>query len=513
MVMMIKRNGRLLFEMVLVFAVFGTTAYSQTNSPFFLGQTVPYPALSPDQKTAPSAEKKTLLRQPEFDGPFYDYNYYYYNQKEHNALGIVEPPSKYSGPSTKVADSKSPPVPKPVDNAPTNNINAENSSSTSNPNKKVYVKDQIRSYARNYWTGDAPEYWKPALLPNMIGDNTVHPARILSYNMPDNLSGLTETMPIPLTPTMNVTSLNVAENFNAEVENRFYADLRMFDGGQSYGVTENRNALTSAKKDTSRLTLGFEKKIGYRHSIELRLPIILVGLKSEQNIVGITEPELTTEFGNFSLIYKKVTYRTPEVTVCWGIGLNAPTSPDVKLTYQPGQGRDAIRGTIKNDKVSFVPYIGLQWDREQSQTFGHLLGQLDITVGKDRLQFTDHRYGLTNYEVKLTEPSLFRFHLGAGRWFFHHAEDPSLLRIGGMLEVHSTSNINSLNSKTIRSNTKASGNYFSATATKHHWIAINLVGGIPIQTRRAIIQPFIAIPLTEVRYFNCEGGISADVRF
>jgi hypothetical protein len=70
-----------------------------------------------------------------------------------------------------------------------------------------------------------------------------------------------------------------------------------------------------------------------------------------------------------------------------------------------------------------------------------------------------------------------------------------------------------LNSKTIYSDAKVSDHYFSATATKRNWMVINLVGGIPIQTRRATIQPFIAVPVTEVRYFNCEGGISADIRF
>jgi hypothetical protein len=213
------------------------------------------------------------------------------------------------------------------------------------------------------------------------------------------------------------------------------------------------------------------------------------------------------------VIYKNILYRTPELTFCWGIGLNVPTAPDVKLTYSRSFGLDDIRGTIENCKTSFVPYVGFQWDRKQSQTFGHLLGQFDFAIGKNRLQFTDNRYGLTNYETKLTESSLFRFNIGNGRWFYSYPHDPSLFRIGGMVEAHAAMNINAMNSKTIYSNTKASDNYFSATATKREWININLVGGIPIQTRRASLLLFIAAPITTVRYFDCEGGISADLRF
>jgi hypothetical protein len=237
----------------------------------------------------------------------------------------------------------------------------------------------------------------------------------------------------------------------------------------------------------------------------------LVGLKSSQHLVGTTEPEQDAEFGNLSLIYKNVLYRTPQVTFCWGIGLNVPTAPDVKLNYVPELGRDSIRGMIENRKTSFVPYVGVQWDRQQ--TFGHILGQIDFALGKNRWQFTDNRYGLTNYEMKISEPSLFRFNIGTGRWFYGSPNDSSLFRIGGMVEAHFTSNLSRLNSKTIYSDTQSGDNYFSATATKRSWTVINLVGGLPIQTRRASLLLFMAVPITDRRYFDCEGGISADLKF
>jgi hypothetical protein len=245
--------------------------------------------------------------------------------------------------------------------------------------------------------------------------------------------------------------------------------------------------------------------------VELRLPVVLVGLKSSQHLVGTTEPEQDTEFGNLSLIYKNVMYRTPQVTFCWGIGLNIPTAPNVQLNYVPNFGRDPIRGTIENHKTSFVPYIGFQWERDQR--FGHFLGQFDFALGKNRWQFTDNRYGLTNYEMTMSESSLFRLNMGTGRWFYNYSNDPSLFRVGGMVEAHFTSNLNHLNSKTIYSNTKSSNNYFSATATRHSWTTINLVGGLPIQTRKASLLLFITVPITDRRYFDCEGGISADLKF
>lgn len=556
MVIITKKNCRFLFGVGLIFVFFCVTAYSQTPS-FYMGQTAsyPYPELPASRITEKSPTKQPLFKPLESDGTFYDYNYYYYNHREQNnkspklpAAQVAESAAKSSS-NANITDT-----PKP------NNIKPNNTAKSENPEKSVADTNSRHATVQaknNFWNRDLPQSWRPPIVPSMIGDNTSIPARVLSYHFwttekvavpnpnynptpafyNDDIDDLdyglqssrqlkydnrqyididetvlrTEVVPVPVTPSMFVTSLNVAENFNAEVMNRFYVDLRLFDGAQSYGVSGSRNPVAVAKTDMSRLTLGFEKRIGDQHSVELRLPVVLVGLKSSQHLVGITEPEQDAEFGNLSLIYKNVMYRTPQVTFCWGIGLNLPTAPDVQLNYVPDFGRDNIRGIIENRKTSFVPYVGLQWDRHQ--TFGHILGQIDFALGKNRWQFTDNRYGLTNYEMKMSEPSLFRFNLGTGRWFYSNPNDPSLFRVGGMVEAHFTSNLNRLNSKTIYSNTQSSDHYFSATATKRSWTVINLVGGLPIQTRRASLLLFMAVPITDRRYFDCEGGISVDLKF
>ncbi|MDR1964737.1 MAG: hypothetical protein LBQ50_13260 [Planctomycetaceae bacterium] len=549
MVKVLEKYCRFLFGIGLAFAFFSVTAYSQTHSSFYMGQAAsyPYPSLSPVAPlTSGVAEKQPPFRQPESDKPFYDYNYYYYNHRHQNSGVEPSPSAQVAESAAKIAE-------------PNTKSNAVSKSEQPEQSKTETHKPLIPT-GNYFWNRDLPQSWRLPVVPNMIGDNTTIPTRVLSYNFVttekiavpnpnynptpefynygidnidygdyginpvrkpkydnrqyldvDEVVRRTEVVPMPVTPSMFITALNVAENFNAEVTTRFYADLRVFDGAQSYGISGSQNPVAVARTDASRLTLGFEKRIGQRHSVELRLPIVLVGLKSSQHLIGTTEPEQNTEFGNLSLIYKNVMYRTPQVTFCWGIGLNVPTAPDVKLNYEPGFGRDAIRGTIENCKTSFVPYIGLQWDRKQ--TFGHLLGQIDFALGKNRWQFTDNRYGLTNYEMKMTEPSLFRFNIGTGRWFYSYPGEASLFRMGGMVEAHFTSNLNSLNSKTINSNTKTSDSYFSATATKRSWAVINLVGGLPIQTRRASVLLFMAVPITNSRYFNCEGGISADLKF
>ncbi|MDR2116239.1 MAG: hypothetical protein LBP87_07650 [Planctomycetaceae bacterium] len=556
MVMIIEQYCRFLFGVGLVFALFSVTAYSQTSSPFYMGQVTSYPY--PELPALRVAENQASSHhQPESDEIFYDYNYYYYNHREKdNNIHRPSPTTQIAKPTTKSA-SNVVKIVEPDNVKPNNAVKSENSVSEKtlsekNSNKKNFRNSQIQT-KKPFWNQDLPQHWKPPTVPNMIGDNTTIPARVLSYHfwttetvaVPnpkynptpefynygidnidysspskyDNRQYLnvsepaqrTEVIPLPVTPSMFVTSLNVAENFNAEVMNRFYADLRIFDGAQSYGIAGSQNPAATAKSDMSRLTLGFEKRIGNRNSVELRLPVVLVGLKSSQHLVGIAEPEQDTEFGNLSLIYKNVLYRTPQVTYCWGIGLNLPTAPNVKLNYVPNFGRDNIRGTIENRKTSFVPYAGFQWER--NQTFGHILGQIDFALGKNRWQFTDNRYGLTNYEMEISESSLLRFNIGTGRWFYNYSNDPSLFRLGGMVEAHFTSNLNRLNSKTIYSDTKFSDNYFSATATKRTWTTINLVAGLPIQTRKASLLFFMAVPITSRRYFDCEGGFSADLKF
>ncbi|MDR0608954.1 MAG: hypothetical protein LBG58_02495 [Planctomycetaceae bacterium] len=566
MVMIIEKYCRFLFGIGFVFAFFSVTAYSQTFSSFYMGQAASYPY--PELPVSRITEKQSLSRHPESgtmlsDVTFYDYNYYYYNHREQNngngnenkskngtkhppAVQIAKPAVKSASNVTEVTES----------NVSESNDTVKPEKSITEPPKNSSRYSPVQSQ-NNFWNRELPQHWRLPTVPNMIGDNTSIPSRVLSYhfwttekvavpnpnynptpefynygidNIDYSSSSLrqlkydnhqyididesvlrTEVIPTPVTPSMFITSLNVAENFNAEVTDRFYADLRIFDGAQSYGISGSRNPIAVTKADVSRLTFGFEKRMGHRHSVELRLPVVLVGLKSSQHLVGTTKPEQDTELGNLSLIYKNVMYRNPQVTFCWGIGLNIPTAPDVQLNYVPDFGRDSIRGTIENRKTSFVPYVGLQWER--NRTFGHLLGQIDVALGKNHWQFTDNRYGLTNYEMKISESSLFRFNVGMGRWFYNYSSDPSLFRVGGMVEAHFTSNLNRLNSKTIYSNTKSSSSYFSATATRPSWTTINLVGGLPIQTRKASLLLFIAVPITDRRYFDCEGGISADLKF
>ena len=606
MVMTMEKYCRFLFTVFFAFAVFEATVYAQTysnGSPitpyqvYYQGDTsqnstaYPSPALPVSERSL--AATNAMQSQKNSPGPAYDYNYQFYNHRDANGRVLFPRPKAASqtvAPTKKTAKNEA------VDN------DADKTEDTANDEKqdeRQYLeqhRQMIDNHVNRRAAGDFYGYGSiGSSIPNMIGDSTSMPTKLLTYSFrttkevlvpnpnyvpwpedvhtdvpkgnglsdgvadsggsstgtgtglnvnddllpygPETDSGGNSTnatqegkpsrdqyivvndvvretiaVPMPVTPTMFVTTLNIAENFNAEVQDRFYIDLRYFGGGESFGVASGSGGVFTSRTDMSRMSFGIEKKIGQRHSLEMRLPVVLSGLKSSQNIVGNGKAEHSSEFGNLSIVYKNVWRRTPEATFCWGIGINTPTAPNMKLKYQPAGGADLISGNIENRKVSLIPYVGFEWNRDNLY-FGHLVAQADVALGENRMDFTDRRYGLTKYKTDLKEYSLLRFNIGTGRWLYQNPVDAALFKLGIMAEFHFTTNIDVIDPKIVYSTGAASENYFVASTRKRNWSNINIVFGIPIHTRRTTLTTFLGVPITNTRYYDIEGGISADIRF
>ena len=315
------------------------------------------------------------------------------------------------------------------------------------------------------------------------------------------------------TPSMYLTALNMAENFNAEVQDRVYFDLRFFGGAQGFGSRKmNDDGVSTA--DLARATMGFEKTfLQKRCSLELRIPVIMTMNSNavDERIIGSTQGN---QVGNISVIFKHVFQKGHSFTLSRGIGINLPTAPGIHMTY--AHSRDnVVEGFIDNAKVSFVPFIGGSWQSQDSQSFGHGVAQLDVAVGKNRMRFYDTTWNGTRdeYRTALHESILARFNFGGGRWLIDWQDEDSRFKFGVMAECHYTANVDKLGSRNIGGRVSDNKNQFSATATKGTWQMIDLVFGLPMQTRRTAFMPFITTPITSTRYFDVEGGFTFDVRF
>ena len=351
-------------------------------------------------------------------------------------------------------------------------------------------------------------YWTTTHF-NYFDTNPIYPDEYLWEEM----SYCPEPMMSSSTPSMYMTALNMAENFNAEVQDRVYFDLRFFGGAQGFGARKvNDDGIPTA--DLARATIGLEKTFfRKRCSLELRIPVIMTlnsNLHDERSIGSSQGNQL----GNISLVFKHAFRRQRDYTLSRGIGINLPTAPGIRMTYAYSRS-NIVEGFIDNDKMSLVPFLGVQWHPRDSSAFAHGVAQLDIAVGQNRLRFYDTTWDgrRDEYRATLHESSLVRLNFGGGRWLIDLNEQNSQFKLGVMAECHYTANIDQLGSKNIFGRLPDNYNYFSATATNRGWQMINLVFGLPVQSNRMAVMPFVTTPITNVRYFDVEGGFTFDVRF
>ena len=254
-------------------------------------------------------------------------------------------------------------------------------------------------------------------LPDMIGGS----AWLTGYHV--EFSGSTPTTTFVSTftlPTMLLTRPNAAEHFNADTQNRIWADYRHWNNV----VSIDRAAINRLTDETYRslesrggeqFSFGAEKLLMNNTSVECRVPIIYqFGSNQADDIIT------SAELGNVSVFMKQVMKRGARWTFSGGVGTTLPTAE----SWQPFAN---VR--LKNNAYYLVSFLGAQWHPNRS-TFGHFVVQADVPIEKNELVLDG------NSPLKVAGQQMIRTGIQLGRWIYRTDQGKRPCRFGAVAEIN-----------------------------------------------------------------------------
>ena len=256
------------------------------------------------------------------------------------------------------------------------------------------------------WMYESPK--KPGasifLAPDMIGSS----AWITGYAVGthDGTDDLTFSL-----PTMLLSRPNVAEHFNAGVQNRIWADYRHWNNAVSMNDSGD-----SSSRAVEQFSFGLEKQLLKRSSVELRVPLFYQFASGHK---GVDEGAASVELGNVSVFLKQVLIQGSRWTVSGGIGATLPTAED----WHP-----IAEARLKNNAYYLVSFLGVQW-HPNSQTFGHFVVQADLPIEKNELTAGTDR-------TKVDGQQMLRSGVQLGQWIYRDDQSKRPCRLGVFAEVN-----------------------------------------------------------------------------
>ena len=228
-------------------------------------------------------------------------------------------------------------------------------------------------------------------------------------------TGNTPPLPNPTTntqftlPTMLLSRPNVAEHFNAKVQNRIWAGYRSWNNAAAF-----RNPEAIERRGIEQFSFGLEKKILPFSSIELRVPMFY---QFESGNLGSSGTAV--ELGNVSVLGKVVLLQKAHWTLTGGNAVSLPTAEDWK---------PLTNARLKNKAYNLVSFVGIQW-HPNNHSFGHFIVQSDLPIEENELFHGGH-------SVKVDGEHIIRTGIQLGRWIYRSDSGGRPARLGAFAEVH-----------------------------------------------------------------------------
>jgi len=297
----------------------------------------------------------------------------------------------------------------------------------------------------------------PFGVPDMIGGSSWLPG----YGIGANIG--TASMDL-VQPNMLLSRPNVVEHFNADANNRIWADYRHWNNavsmGDSSGVIESRAV--------DQFSFGLEKRLLRGTSLELRVPLFAqFASKMRANDMTATAVEL----GNVSAFLKQVLAKTARWTVAGGIGATLPTAEDWRA---PG---NAVR--LNNKLYSLTSFLGVQW-HPNHDLFGHFVLQADVPIEKNELIFGSDRCHVEGQQMVHTAFQL-------GRWIYRNDCSKRACRLGSFVEVDYA---------IITKGTSQYGNVVYARALNARKSTLTAAVGIPMMFGNLTCTNSVILPIS-----------------
>ena len=201
--------------------------------------------------------------------------------------------------------------------------------------------------------------------------------------------------------------------------------------------------LTPNGVDVDRFVVGFEKTL-FRDDISLEVRLPFATTLSEDIFIGANGGLAQTntnavEVGNLTAYLKTLPWHSETWAIGVGIGLQAPTVPDLVVSQSNGQQLYEI----KNREFDLLPYVGAVWT-PNPRFFLTQIGQLDIDLNPNPVvinQDPNHYFsssGSPDNAGGLKDPPFFFYDVSAGYWLLREPAGSSrfLTGLAAIFEVH-----------------------------------------------------------------------------
>lgn len=268
-------------------------------------------------------------------------------------------------------------------------------------------------------------------------------------------------------PTFACSRLNIAENNSPLPQDRVFFSYRHFHNISETNVFEDFNAL-----EIDLFTLGLEKTFNQgESSLELRIPI---ARELNSNLQIFETPAISTlplsdrngEFGNMSVVFKRLLFEYGDWVVSGGVAVNIPTADDVVIDGDFDARIGLIEtpvvidatadftfdAVVNNDTVNLSPYLAWQWTSRCRDWFHQGFFQIDVPMNRSRAVVQIDGVVTPDFVLppevldvdtagRLDQQTLMRLNLGFGYWLHRGAERDWLQGIAAMFEVHYTATL------------------------------------------------------------------------
>lgn len=199
-------------------------------------------------------------------------------------------------------------------------------------------------------------------------------------------------------------------------------------------VFTNYNYLNSVLNGTgtSQFMVGFERTfLDGNASVQVNIPLssTLSSTQRLDNGASATDAEL----GNISVWFKYLAYKSDNLALSAGLGVNTPTADDVVVYSTLNSTTPLLR--VRNESVMLNPFVGAVY-RASDCFFVQNFTQVDIDTNGNPVAVGGSNIG------RLRSATLFSTGFGAGYVVYQNDDSCSMIsRIVPMTEIHYTSDL------------------------------------------------------------------------
>ena len=286
-----------------------------------------------------------------------------------------------------------------------------------------------------------------AAAPNMFGDSYFSHDAHLVFSESSTYTGHGTYVNAALPLVGADRSCKLAEDGNTLPQDRMYFLYNHFDHALdlcAQGVGSGGSQLQRGL-DLDRYTLGFEKMLGERWSVEFRMPFF--------GTVDFQDPQLPVlafqnqNVGNLAIIGKRLLYSSESSAISAGLGICTPTGGDFCASVLGGDL------AVNNNAVHLLPFAAMLWT-PTCRTFVQAFLQVDTPTNCDAASYVNSVTQIRG-QGQYKEQSLLYADLECGYWLYCNCHARVLTGLASVIEFHYTAPLDGSNGVVLSSSSSA----------------------------------------------------------